>query len=101
MLPEVLWTCLLVMASQGKVFRIIGTTVLLGNNMLHVQAVEWLVFLMDPAVLAPSFCSTAHFLYQPTALGSRAYRTRWHHSIRLIPGRWLRAVCDRYEREFT
>lgn len=43
----------------------------------------------------------AHFLYQPTALGSRAYRTRWHHTVHLIPARLLRAVCARHEREFT
>lgn len=42
----------------------------------------------------------AHALYCPTMLGSRSGRTRWHHGIHLIPGRWLKWVCDRYEREF-
>lgn len=39
----------------------------------------------------------AHFLYQPTALGRRAYATRWHHNVRLIRGRWLARICDRYD----
>jgi hypothetical protein len=40
----------IVMAGQGQVFRVIGPAVLPGNDMLHVQAVERLVVLMDPAV---------------------------------------------------
>ena len=43
----------IVMAGQGEVLRIIGSTVLLRNNMLDMQAEKWLVVLMDPAVFAP------------------------------------------------
>jgi hypothetical protein len=57
--------CVIVMAGQGKVFRIIGPTVLLGNDMLYVQAVKWLVILMDPAVLAPMACPTPDKLTSP------------------------------------
>ena len=40
----------------------------------------------------------AHFLYTPTALGSRCVRARWHHSLHLIPARILERTCDRYDR---
>lgn len=40
----------------------------------------------------------AHVLYCPTMLGRQSARARWHHRIHLIPGRWLTAVCDRYDR---
>lgn len=47
--------------------------------------------------------SLAHFLYQPTALGPRAYRTRTrtrrHHRIHLIPQSLFVAICDRYDEE--
>jgi hypothetical protein len=40
-----------------------------------------------------------HWLYDPAALGRKAYRVRfpWLH-IHLIPGRWLDRACDRYDR---
>ena len=44
----------IVMVRQSKVFRIIVTTVLLRDNMFNVQAVEWLVVLMNPAIFTSS-----------------------------------------------
>ena len=41
--------------------------------------------------------NVAHVLYQPTALGDRACRLRWHHRVHLIPARTLGWVCDRYD----
>lgn len=40
----------------------------------------------------------AHFLYCPTMLGRRSARARRHHRLHLIPGRWLAAACDAYDR---
>ena len=42
--------------------------------------------------------AVAHFLYCPAMLGRRCVRARWYHDVHLIPGRWLAAVCDRYDR---
>ncbi|MEU0847691.1 hypothetical protein ABZ387_06950 [Streptomyces flaveolus] len=41
-----------------------------------------------------------HWLYDPAALGRKAYRVRypWLH-IHLIPGRLLDRSCDRYDRQ--
>lgn len=38
-----------------------------------------------------------HFLYEPTGLGKRGYRHRWHHNIHLIPGTVVEYVCFRYD----
>lgn len=40
----------------------------------------------------------AHVLHCPTMLGRRSARARWHHRIHLIPGVFLAAICDRYDR---
>lgn len=37
---------------------------------------------------------TASFLYCPTMLGATCRRTRWHHSIHLIPGRLFERICQ-------
>jgi hypothetical protein len=41
--------------------------------------------------------SANHFLYEPTGLGRRAYRHRWHHNIHLMPSIVVRWVCYRYD----
>jgi len=41
--------------------------------------------------------SLSHFLYEPTGLGRRAYRHRWHHNIHLMPGPIVSWVCCRYD----
>lgn len=40
-----------------------------------------------------------HWLYDPAALGRKAYRVRfpWLH-IHLIPGAWMNWSCDRFDR---
>lgn len=40
----------------------------------------------------------AHALYNPTLCGRSCAVTRWHHCIHLIPRRWQRWACDRYDR---
>ena len=47
---------IVVVASQGKVVRVVGATVLLGNHVFHVQAIERLIVLMDQAILATLVC---------------------------------------------
>ena len=49
--------------------------------------------------LATGLHEITHWLYDPAALGRKAYRVRypWLH-IHLIPGRWLEWACDRYDR---
>lgn len=62
----------------------------LTRRLARLRRLDW-IEVLDPL---------AHFAYQPTALGRRAYRTtRWHHRIHLIPGRWLAWVCDEYDRQ--
>lgn len=38
-----------------------------------------------------------HFLYEPTAMGRRMHRMRWHHHIHLAPGSMVGYVCYRYD----
>ncbi|WP_199546636.1 hypothetical protein [Streptomyces sp. N35] len=40
-----------------------------------------------------------HWLYDPLSFGRMRYRVRvpWLH-FHLIPGRWMDAACDRYDR---
>lgn len=41
-----------------------------------------------------------HWLYNPAALGRKAYRVRhgWLHRIHLIPAAWMNRACDNYDR---
>lgn len=36
----------------------------------------------------------ASFLYCPTMFGAKCRRTRWHHSVHLIPGRLFERICS-------
>lgn len=42
----------------------------------------------------------AHLLHQPAMLGRRSCRDTRLGRVRLIPGSWLRWVCDRYDLAF-
>jgi hypothetical protein len=54
-----------VVAGQRQVVRIVAATVLLGNDMLDVQAVERLVVLMNQAVFATVVCPVPDQVARP------------------------------------
>lgn len=38
-----------------------------------------------------------HLLYEPTGLGRRGYRHRWHHNVHLLPGFVVSWICYKYD----
>jgi hypothetical protein len=52
--PGEIWAFMvvIVMTGQRKIVRIVAAAVLLRDNVLDMEAIEWLVVLMDSAVLA-------------------------------------------------
>lgn len=43
----------IVVAGKGQIVEPVGAAMLFCNDMFHMKAVEWLVILVDSAILAP------------------------------------------------
>jgi hypothetical protein len=76
-----------VVARQGEIIRIVGTTVLFGNHVFHVHTIERLIVLMDQAILATVVCPAPN---QFTRCGVHQVRSEGFKSLRAFA--WMMAM---------
>ncbi len=68
---------IIVMAGQREIICMVCAAVLFGNDMFHMEPVEWLVVLMNPAILAPMLCPPPDPFPRPGIhrVGSAAFKS--------------------------